>query len=464
MKERIVKKRYVLVSIATLTVLSAFAKVELIEPKNGSIVPLLTEAQKAYLLLPRAARREKFADSAFRKSEMGLPAETIAGEKDSRKAYWPKMVRLAWTATNGMACRVFVKDAKTGACVYEGTVNGGSVNIDNLEIAAEYEWSVDDGEGQVTARFRTEDTALRLVRFPGIPNVRDLGGRIGCGGKRVRQGMVFRSAGLNNNAGAVYYTKDELVLSGKLPELEKAIAEAEKRLVRLEAWQRDPATMDRDDKEYKEWCERHKADPVSKFLSSRIKRTKDAIAKKDFKVEKGKAAGKSRVEGENGVYILKRFDIRSDIDLRSDRECFGMTGSPLGKTVTWFHYSSSAYGGMQTDGGKKAFAKVFKVFLDEKNYPIDFHCISGQDRTGSVAFILNSLLGVDENQLYLDWEVTGFWNRSVSFRHETRFDKLVDGFRKAYPAPTINESVEKYVLSIGFSAEDIDKFRGIMLD
>ena len=351
-----------------------FAKVELTEPKDGSVVPLLTDAQKAYLSLPRATRREKFADSTFRKSEMGLPAETIADEKKSRKAYWPKSVRLMWTAKDGVECRVVVKDAKTGVCVYEGVSEKGSVNIDNLEVAATYEWSVDDGESLATARFRTEDVAPRLVRFPGVPNVRDLGGRIGCGGKRVRQGMVFRSARLNE------------------------------------------------------------------------------------------VVGKSCVGDENGAYVLSRFGIRSDIDLRSDKECLGMTGSPLGESVTWFHYPSSAYGGMQSPGGKAAFAHVFRVFLDRKNYPIDFHCISGQDRTGAVAFILNALLGVEEEQLYLDWEVTGFWNRHSAFRHEKYFDKLMDGFKKGYPAPTINESVEKYVLSIGFTAEDIDTFRRIMLD
>jgi protein-tyrosine phosphatase len=180
-------------------------------------------------------------------------------------------------------------------------------------------------------------------------------------------------------------------------------------------------------------------------------------------VKKGKEPGKSRVDGENGAYIRARFGIKSDIDLRSDGECHGMTGSPLGDGVTWFHYSSRAYGGMQGQSGKAAFTKVFKVFLDEKNYPIDFHCIAGQDRTGAVSFILGALLGYDEDVLYLDWELTGFWNRSPSFNHKSRFDHLVDGFVKNYPADTIQESVVKYVRDLGFTDNDIAKFRSIML-
>ena len=454
-------RHLMLLSAALLAASSAFAEITITAPADGATVPLLTDAQKAYLALPLAERRVKFADRGFRKTEMGLPAETVEGEKKAREAYWPKTVRLAWTAKENVSpCRVSVKDVKTGAIVYEVEVKRSPVHVDNLEIATEYEWTLSCGDETATSKFKTEDLAPRLVRFPGVPNVRDLGGRIGLDGKRVKQGLIFRSAGLNNNAGATYYTKEELEKSGKLPALEKKIAEAEKRLKQLEAWQKEPATMDREDKEYKEWCGRHKTDPVAKFLTSRIRRAKDQIAKQDFKI---KAPGKSRVEGENGAYIRKRFGIKSDIDLRSDGECYGMKGSPLGESVTWFHYSSSAYGGMQNGSGKEAFKKVFKVFLDRKNYPIDFHCIAGQDRTGAVAFILNALLGVEEDQLYLDWETTGFWNRGNGFCHEKLFDKLVDGFRKNYPAPTIRESVEKYVLSLGFTSEDIATFRGIML-
>ena len=141
-----------------------------------------------------------------------------------------------------------------------------------------------------------------------------------------------------------------------------------------------------------------------------------------------------------------------------------MTGSPLGPTVAWAHNSSSAYGGMQYKGGKDAFVKSFKLFCDEKNYPIVVHCIAGQDRTGSLAFILNGLLGVGEEDLYRDWEASGFWNKDPSFNHRERFDKLVEGFNANFPQPTWREKMEAYVKSLGFTQEDIDKFRAIMLE
>ena len=155
--------------------------------------------------------------------------------------------------------------------------------------------------------------------------------------------------------------------------------------------------------------------------------------------------------------------IRTDLDLRSDRECFGMTGSPFGPEVTWLHVSSSAYGGIQKESGKKAFAKVFRAFLDADRYPIVFHCIAGADRTGSLAFVLEALLGMDEDELYKDWEVTGFQKSKLDFRHETRFDKLVKGF-DIYPGATIHERVVAFVKSCGFTDADIARFRELVLE
>ena len=49
--------------------------------------------------------------------------------------------------------------------------------------------------------FVTEDLAPRWIAVEGrVGNFRDLGGRIGLNGKRVRQGLIYRSQGLNDNS------------------------------------------------------------------------------------------------------------------------------------------------------------------------------------------------------------------------------------------------------------------------
>ena len=356
------------------------APLEIVSPKDGATVPILTADMKAYLALPRAERVAQFADPAARKR--------IAKFGDR-----PPKTRLAWTCTlpaaTGTVWSVKVRRAKDGKVVFTAKTSKSAVDVDNLEIACDYKWRVkgtsrDGVQMRAEGTFRTEDTAPRLMHVSRVHNMRDFGGRVGLDGRRVRQGIVYRSAGLNANA-------------------------------------------------------------------------------RKSKSRGGMVPGKVTLTDASRAYAKGVLGIRTDIDLRSDRECFGMTGSPLGPEVKWVHVSSSAYGGMAKNAGKKAFAKVFRVFLDEKNYPIDFHCIAGADRTGSLAFILNALLGVDEEELWRDWEVTGFQTSNVKLAHRSRFNKLVKVF-DALPGATIHEKVAAYVKSVGFTDADIEKFRSIMLE
>ena len=52
--------------------------------------------------------------------------------------------------------------------------------------------------------------------------------------------------------------------------------------------------------------------------------------------------------------------------------------------------------------------EVFHFLADQKNYPVYFHCNAGADRTGTVAFLINGLLGVSEEDLTKDFELTSF--------------------------------------------------------
>ena len=552
-------------------------------PADKATVPTLSEGQKAYVSMPRTERIAYFASDSKRKKMRAL-------------GYYPQPLTLAWEGVPaGAKAEVSVYRLPDRTRVFHAETTEKSVKVDNLEIARDYEWRVIANGKSQSATFRTEDIAPRLIRVPGVPNVRDLGGRVGLGGKRVKQGRIFRSAGLNDNADDDYLTEEELKATGRMPALDKEKQSLEALQKRIHAFQKNPTTFklvknglktkwtmfrlgrtptEADQAELARLTTvpatlfSAKAEPIEassnhgnfrlakpankpvvlmqefdsdadgyisvaisssqtasirmngemvydlfriankvrrfeyrdRFIPLPVKQGKNLIvavvdtANRDrawrctlspkepvtrllanadkylqyrlrylYRIYKGRKPGRNRVNGTTLPYLLNELGIKSDIDLRSDGECFGMTGSPLGPTVTWFHYSSSAYGGMQTDAGRQAFKKVFRVFLDEKNYPIDFHCIAGQDRTGAVAFILNGLLGVSEEDLYLDWEVTGFWNESARFNHESRFNHLIKGFQKL-EGKTLHEKIENYVLSLGFTRADIEKFRSMMLE
>ena len=419
-------KQMLMLAVSLGCAFAVQSSVEIVMPAKGAMVPLLSARQKAYLALPRDERRKWLVDEARRKEMTAL-------------GWLPQPVELRWRSSGAVDIKVFLGDV----CVFATNGVRDYVTVDNLEIARTYRWTATDGDGTVRSTFCTEDVAPRLLRIEGVPNARDLGGRIGLGGRRVRQGLVFRTAGLNRNASADCLSERELRQAWKDGTLEKTIA----------------STVERG----------NGRTPDAKAYAQKIARL----------IEAGKPikADYSRIFAKLGTQrpgaecltpasrscLLGRLGVRSDIDLRSDFECFGMTGSPLGPAVKWFHFPSYAYAGLQKDEGKAAFRNVFKVFLDRRNYPIDFHCIAGQDRTGSVAFVLNGLLGVSEEELYRDWEVSAFWNGRLGFNHRNKFDKLVAGF-SSYPGDTLHSRIEAYVLALGFTKDDIAAFRRIMLE
>ena len=147
-------------------------------------------------------------------------------------------------------------------------------------------------------------------------------------------------------------------------------------------------------------------EPVAALLDTLVSNMERRL-KTFSRPRKGRRPGASRITGENRSLWLDTLGVRTDLDLR--------------------------------------------------------RCISGQDRTGAVAFILNALLGVDEEELYRDWEATGFHNANTSFNHERKFNLLVRGFDR-WPGDSINERVEAYVLSLGFTPVDLAAFRNLLLE
>jgi len=168
--------------------------------------------------------------------------------------------------------------------------------------------------------------------------------------------------------------------------------------------------------------------------------------------------------------LLDRFHIRTDLDLRSVGETAGMKVSPLGSRVNFIQHSSYCYAGIFTAEGKKVMAQNFRLFCDEKNYPIYFHCIAGADRTGSLAYVLNGLLGVPEHSLGTDWEHTFYPNLpDNSAGGDPNFWRLyrhfADGFSKyGSENDPLSRKIELYLLDCGIKPEEMAAFRKIMLE
>jgi protein-tyrosine phosphatase len=160
--------------------------------------------------------------------------------------------------------------------------------------------------------------------------------------------------------------------------------------------------------------------------------------------------------------------IKTEIDLRHPDES-GISGNSLIPGAELIQIPLGAYDTAFSDcpEGKSAYQKLFSTIAQSEKYPIYIHCTGGADRTGTVAFILNALLGVPEEILIQDYEFTSF---SVYHMRNTREGAYRDYFKKfrdslnSFKGNTLQEKTETYLLSIGITETEIETIKRILLE
>ena len=113
---------------------------------------------------------------------------------------------------------------------------------------------------------------------------------------------------------------------------------------------------------------------------------------------------------EDGIYTMsQRLGIRMELDLRSVSDSSGQNANYFNPELPYEMISLGQYDHILSSGSaKSALKRIFELLADESNYPIYYHCNAGADRTGTLTFLINGLLGVSYEDLTRDFEVTSF--------------------------------------------------------
>jgi protein tyrosine/serine phosphatase len=99
----------------------------------------------------------------------------------------------------------------------------------------------------------------------------------------------------------------------------------------------------------------------------------------------------------------------------------------------------------------------FSTFANPDNYPIFYHCRGGADRTGSYAFILGALYGMNHEDLILEYELTSLSIWGTRIRSHALFSKFLEKFR-ALPGETYSEKARTFIReNAGLSDDEIDR-------
>ena len=116
---------------------------------------------------------------------------------------------------------------------------------------------------------------------------------------------------------------------------------------------------------------------------------------------------------EEGKKEVLNLGIKSEIDLRKTDERGVDHGVIEGVN---YQFMPLYYGGRniltyKSDeyNNPENVKKIFEFLAVKENYPVDFHCVRGTDRTGCIAFVTGALLGVDEISLKRDFMFSNYY-------------------------------------------------------
>ena len=184
-----------------------------------------------------------------------------------------------------------------------------------------------------------------------------------------------------------------------------------------------------------------------------------------FRGGKLAAADRTVLVGELGV--------QHDLDLRG-REGGGsddepeMTASPLGSDVWYTRTQQYAWYALTPVASWQIYLRCVIDAVTHRE-PVYFHCTAGADRTGTLACVLEGMLGMSQSDIDKDYELTCFYSGTSSDsaarrRNETDWTGLINAIN-AVPGDSFRDKCVHFAVgTCGMSMADINAYRAAMID
>lgn len=120
---------------------------------------------------------------------------------------------------------------------------------------------------------------------------------------------------------------------------------------------------------------------------------------------------------ETDLAEARRLGIGAELDLRQDVDIqdFNISTSAFGTNVPYLYVNQSMFGDDALKGDTAKYRAAFHFIITNlrAGRAVNFHCIWGADRTGAMAFLLEGLCGVKNDQMYKDYELTTYSNAGL---------------------------------------------------
>lgn len=167
--------------------------------------------------------------------------------------------------------------------------------------------------------------------------------------------------------------------------------------------------------------------------------------------------------------MVNEVGVRCELNLR------GNEGEQRDYSVWGIEYSQPAAYAWYSISDKTLWAQLLKTVINAVTHdlPLYFHCAAGADRTGTLACVLEAILGMSQSDIDKDYELTSFSTGTgaaadLKARNSTDWTSLINAI-KAIPTPsgvadTFRNHAIYFAASCGITESEINAFRAAMID
>ena len=171
--------------------------------------------------------------------------------------------------------------------------------------------------------------------------------------------------------------------------------------------------------------------------------------------------------------LVEELGVQHDLDLRG-REGGGagdepeMAESPLGRDVWYTRTQQYAWYALTPVSSWQIYLRCVIDAVTHRE-PVYFHCTAGADRTGTLACVLEGMLGMSQSDIDKDYELTCFYSGTSSDsaarrRNETDWTGLINAIN-AVPGDSFRDKCVHFAVgTCGMSMYDINAYRAAMID
>lgn len=171
--------------------------------------------------------------------------------------------------------------------------------------------------------------------------------------------------------------------------------------------------------------------------------------------------------------LVGELGVQHDLDLRG-REGGGsgdepeMMASPLGSDVWYTRAQQYAWYALTPVATWQLYLRCVIDAVTHRE-PVYFHCTAGADRTGTLACVLEGLLGMSQSDVDKDYELTTFYSGSGSDatarrRNEADWKGLINAINAVSGDSFRDKCLHFAVGTCGMTLADINAYRAAMID